>query len=151
MSSLLANDNQIDLNASDLLYSQEEYEAALFRSSFKRTSTNIEPMSLYCPKFILSIDPTLVGNKVLLDPSVLKDIASKGEIPTPMTFEIYNLSNHMKGYCGVLEFSAPKGTIVFPKEIAQQLFAQEGSYMQIRLVDLPKAQLIKFQVCSFMK
>lgn len=64
----------------------------------------------------------------------------------PLTFEI--ISDKIKCYCGVLETSAPKKCVIIPNWMMKDLNLDEGSKIQLKLVQLPVCEFVTFQPLS---
>uniref|UniRef100_A0A7S3WJ32 Ubiquitin fusion degradation protein UFD1 N-terminal subdomain 1 domain-containing protein n=2 Tax=Emiliania huxleyi TaxID=2903 RepID=A0A7S3WJ32_EMIHU len=72
------------------------------------------------------------GDKVLLPPSTLQEIMARvgeGGMPHPMLFKLEwgGAARHV----GVLEFSAPEGSVVVPLWIMRALGASDGDQLQL--------------------
>lgn len=63
----------------------------------------------------------------------------------PMLFELCNTQTGTLTHCGVLEFTAEEGNVYIPYWMMQLLFLQEGDYIQVRNVRLPRATYVKLQ------
>lgn len=64
----------------------------------------------------------------------------------PLTFEI--ISEKTKCYCGVLEMSAPKKTVIVPNWLMKDLNIEEGSKIQLKSIQLPLCEFVTFQPLS---
>jgi ubiquitin fusion degradation protein 1 len=67
------------------------------------------------------------------------------QIEYPMLFELTNQSTGQVTHCGVLEFTAEEGNCYIPYWMMQLLFLQEGDFIQVRNVKLPRATYVKLQ------
>ena len=65
------------------------------------------------------------GDKVILPPSALDRLASL-RIDYPMLFQICNPKEKKTSHCGVLEFTAQEGTVIFPNWMMDNLSVNDG-------------------------
>ena len=56
------------------------------------------------------------------------------DVPTPYFFSITNSINKRKAYCGVQEFTTPKGTVCMPSWLMNSLALQEGDSIIAQVV-----------------
>lgn len=83
------------------------------------------------------------GDKILLPPSAL-DTLSRMMVEYPMLFRLESESG-MSTHSGVLEFSAPEGSVYLPHWVMQNLLIPEGGILTVKNISLPKAKLIKLK------
>ena len=76
---------------------------------------------------------------------VLADISHKTWIKFPLFFELRNPATSTRTYSGVLEFSAPEGTVLLPDKVIASLNATSTPEVVLRYADLPKATFVQFQ------
>jgi ubiquitin fusion degradation protein 1 len=86
---------------------------------------------------------------VLMPPSALYKLG-RLEVSYPMMFQVSVPSggSSAKGkqtHCGVLEFSSEEGVAYLPYWMMQNLFVEDGSFIHIRNVTLPKGTFCKLQ------
>lgn len=82
------------------------------------------------------------GNKIILHPSILGDMASRfgsRALPSPLIFEIRNPAIGKSSHCGVLEFTAPREEAFLPVWMMNDLHLEDGVEIRLTLRDLPKA------------
>jgi len=85
------------------------------------------------------------GGKIIMPPSALDHLA-RLRIEYPMLFQLLNPSiKERKTHCGVLEFTAAEGTVGLPYWMMQNLLIEEGGFITIRSVTLPKGTYVKLQ------
>ncbi|XP_073286493.1 uncharacterized protein [Primulina huaijiensis] len=84
------------------------------------------------------------GDKVIMPPSALDRLASL-HIDYPMLFELQNAFTERVSHCGVLEFIAEEGTMYMPYWMMENLLLQEGDFVQVKNVTLPKGTYVKLQ------
>lgn len=63
----------------------------------------------------------------------------------PMLFELQNPNTNQLTHCGVLEFTAEEGNVYIPYWMMQLLFLEEGDFIHVRNVTLPRATYVKLQ------
>lgn len=114
------------------------------------------------------------GDKIILPPSALDKLA-RMNVEYPMLFEIMNPNVEKRTHCGVLEFSAEEGFCYLPLWMMENLFVskilgiiliyrflsyfpsplqlEEGQFITVKNVSLPKATFVKFQAqsCDFLE
>jgi hypothetical protein len=88
------------------------------------------------------------GNKILLPPEVLAEVINL-EYQGQMIFRLTDEASQKQIYVGVLEFNAPKDTIVLPFHLMQDLEATEEDIVIVELVTLPKARSITFKANTY--
>ncbi|OWM83911.1 hypothetical protein CDL15_Pgr004342 [Punica granatum] len=84
------------------------------------------------------------GDKIIMPPSALDRLASL-HIDYPMLFELRNKETERVSHCGVLEFIAEEGMIYMPYWMMENLLLQEGDFVQVKNVTLPKGTYVKLQ------
>ncbi|KAL2460059.1 ubiquitin fusion degradation 1 [Abeliophyllum distichum] len=84
------------------------------------------------------------GDKVIMPPSALDRLASL-HIDYPMLFELQNAAAERVSHCGVLEFIAEEGMIYMPYWMMENLLLQEGDFVRVKNVTLPKGTYVKLQ------
>ncbi|KAG8368171.1 hypothetical protein BUALT_Bualt15G0017300 [Buddleja alternifolia] len=84
------------------------------------------------------------GDKVIMPPSALDRLASL-HIDYPMVFELQNNGTERVSHCGVLEFIAEEGMIYMPYWMMENLLLQEGDFVRVKNVTLPKGTYVKLQ------
>ncbi|CDR94114.1 ubiquitin fusion degradation protein, putative [Babesia bigemina] len=84
------------------------------------------------------------GNKISMPPSALNELASRN-ITWPMMFELRNDIKGRSSHAGVLEFISEEGMCHIPYWMMQNLGLEEGDFLTIRNVRLPKAEWVKFR------
>ncbi|KAL0384024.1 UNVERIFIED_CONTAM: Ubiquitin fusion degradation protein 1 [Sesamum radiatum] len=84
------------------------------------------------------------GDKVIMPPSALDRLASL-HIDYPMLFELQNAAAERISHCGVLEFIAEEGMIYMPYWMMENLLLQEGDFVRVKNVTLPKGTYVKLQ------
>ncbi|KAI4367696.1 hypothetical protein MLD38_023403 [Melastoma candidum] len=84
------------------------------------------------------------GDKIIMPPSALDRLASL-HIDYPMLFELQNDSAERVSHCGVLEFIAEEGMIYMPYWMMENLLLQEGDFVKVKNVTLPKGTYVKLQ------
>ncbi|CAH9109319.1 unnamed protein product [Cuscuta epithymum] len=84
------------------------------------------------------------GDKIIMPPSALDRLASL-HIEYPMLFELHNAAAERVSHCGVLEFIAEEGMIYMPYWMMENLLLQEGSFVRVKNVSLPKGTYVKLQ------
>ncbi|CAA0807669.1 ubiquitin fusion degradation 1 [Striga hermonthica] len=84
------------------------------------------------------------GDKVIMPPSALDRLASL-HIDYPMLFELQNTAAERVSHCGVLEFIAEEGMIYMPYWMMENLLLQEGDFVRVKNVTLPKGTYVKLQ------
>lgn len=84
------------------------------------------------------------GDKVIMPPSALDRLASL-HIDYPMLFELRNGATERVSHCGVLEFIAEEGMIYMPYWMMENLLLQEGDFVRVKNVTLPKGTYVKLQ------
>lgn len=62
-----------------------------------------------------------------------------------MMFEVTNDANGKSTHCGVLEFSAPEGTIYLPLWLLKSLGLRSGGFVTLRNVTLRLGAMVKLQ------
>ncbi|GJY40394.1 ubiquitin fusion degradation protein 1 homolog isoform X1 [Tanacetum coccineum] len=84
------------------------------------------------------------GDKIIMPPSALDRLASL-HIDYPMLFELRNESTDRVSHCGVLEFVAEEGMICMPYWMMKNLLLEEGDFLRVKNVTLPKGTYVKLQ------
>ncbi|XP_019157516.1 PREDICTED: ubiquitin fusion degradation protein 1 homolog isoform X1 [Ipomoea nil] len=84
------------------------------------------------------------GDKIIMPPSALDRLASL-HIDYPMLFELRNAATERVSHCGVLEFIAEEGMIYMPYWMMENLLLQEGDFIRVKNVALPKGTYVKLQ------
>ncbi|KAL2537711.1 ubiquitin fusion degradation 1 [Forsythia ovata] len=84
------------------------------------------------------------GDKVIMPPSALDRLASL-HIDYPMLFELRNAATERVSHCGVLEFIAEEGVIYMPYWMMENLLLQEGDFVGVKNMTLPKGTYVKLQ------
>lgn len=84
------------------------------------------------------------GDKIIMPPSALDRLASL-HIDYPMLFELRNDAVNRKSHCGVLEFIAEEGMIYMPYWMMENMLLQEGDFVRLKNVTLPKGTYVKLQ------
>ncbi|GFP85942.1 ubiquitin fusion degradation protein 1 homolog [Phtheirospermum japonicum] len=84
------------------------------------------------------------GDKVIMPPSALDRLASL-HIDYPMLFELRNTAAERVSHCGVLEFIAEEGMIYMPYWMMENLLLQEGDFVKVKNVTIPKGTYVKLQ------
>ncbi|CAA3024127.1 ubiquitin fusion degradation 1 homolog isoform X1 [Olea europaea subsp. europaea] len=79
-----------------------------------------------------------------MPPSALDRLASL-HIDYPMLFELQNAAAERVSHCGVLEFIAEEGMIYMPYWMMENLLLQEGDFVRVKNVTLPKGTYVKLQ------
>lgn len=70
------------------------------------------------PSSFMARDDLEKGNKVLLPPSVLRQV-SQGTMPHPLLFRVNSMRTKKTTYVGVLEFTAPEDICILPLWVSQ--------------------------------
>lgn len=84
------------------------------------------------------------SDKCILPSLLLKEVISlRPELPHPLVLELFGAN---QTYVGVMEFTAPEGTIVVPQDVFEKLSSKE---VEIRVVDLPKCTYLKLKPTQF--
>jgi len=100
----------------------------------------------------MDIDGLSKGDKVLLPPSTLQQLMNKvpsSQMPQPMLFKISVAGTNSSGkHVGVLEFSAPEGTVVVPLWVMRSLGISDGTEMLVETAELPRGTFAKLQPLS---
>ncbi|PON82752.1 Ubiquitin fusion degradation protein UFD [Trema orientale] len=84
------------------------------------------------------------GDKIIMPPSALDRLASL-HIDYPMLFELRNAAAERVSHCGVLEFIAEEGMIYMPYWMMENMLLQEGDFVRVKNVTLPKGTYVKLQ------
>lgn len=88
------------------------------------------------------------GDKIVLPASALEKL-SRMNVQFPIMFEISHLSDILpkKSHCGVIEFSAPEGSVYLPLWMIDNLGldATGDSLVELTTVNLPKGKFVQFQ------
>ncbi|XP_024017983.1 ubiquitin fusion degradation protein 1 homolog isoform X1 [Morus notabilis] len=84
------------------------------------------------------------GDKIIMPPSALDRLASL-HIDYPMLFELRNDAAERVSHCGVLEFIAEEGMIYMPYWMMENMILQEGDFVRVKNVTLPKGTYVKLQ------
>ena len=89
------------------------------------------------------------GDKIILPTSAFAKLSSIN-VEWPLKFRVENSQLKDNGitkvtHCGVLEFSAPEGECYFPPSIMDFMMLNEGSYVKITNVSVPKCTFVKFR------
>ncbi|KAL5563128.1 hypothetical protein UlMin_032875 [Ulmus minor] len=84
------------------------------------------------------------GDKIIMPPSALDRLASL-HIDYPMLFALRNDSAERLSHCGVLEFIAEEGMIYMPYWMMENMLLQEGDFVRVKNVTLPKGTYVKLQ------
>nr|GEX49480.1 ubiquitin fusion degradation protein 1 homolog [Tanacetum cinerariifolium] len=84
------------------------------------------------------------GDKIIMPPSALDRLATL-HIDYPMLFELRNESTDRVSHCGVLEFVAEEGMICMPYWMMKNLLLEEGDFLRVKNVTLPKGTYVKLQ------
>ena len=87
------------------------------------------------------------GDKIILPPSVLQNLLLRfrERLPHPLIFEVNNNAVQRSSHCGVLEFSAPDDCAYLPQWMMENLEADEGREVRLRVKALPKALEVRLQ------
>ena len=89
------------------------------------------------------------SGKILLPNSTLLTL-SQMNITFPITFQIQKYRDgSVTTHCGVLEFTANEGQCIIPEWLMKRLKCKDGEYVELRTVNLPKAQFIKLKPEKF--
>lgn len=91
--------------------------------------------------------------RIYLPSSILSDVYSNSMVnmrassssSSPMIFEIYNPINDKRAYCGILEFTAPEGTMIAPSWVRASVGLAENQQVEVRRVALPMCTFIKIK------
>lgn len=81
---------------------------------------------------------------MIMPPSALEALA-RLNIDYPMLFELTCESRKRKTHTSVMEFSAQEGRLYMPYWMMQNLLLQEGDFVRVKNVTLPKAKFVKFR------
>lgn len=84
------------------------------------------------------------GDKILLPPAALAALTTM-QVQFPMAFELSNSARNRKTHAGVLEFTAEEGRCYMPFWVMQNLLIEEGAFVDIKNVQLPKGNFVKFR------
>ncbi|CAN6623723.1 hypothetical protein TRVA0_009S02278 [Trichomonascus vanleenenianus] len=95
----------------------------------------------------LAKDTSESTDKVFLPQSVLQVLVDQAQarqidLPSPLTFQISTRTKVT--HVGVREFSAPEGTVLVPKMVAEILETNDGK-VHVELVELPKGSRLKIK------
>ncbi|KAK4741107.1 hypothetical protein SAY87_024695 [Trapa incisa] len=71
--------------------------------------------------------------------------AASLHIEYPMLFELQNKETEQITHCGVLEFIAEEGVVYMPYWMMENLLLQEGGFVQVKNITLPKGTYVKLQ------
>ncbi|KAM3568732.1 hypothetical protein VYU27_009150 [Nannochloropsis oceanica] len=98
-----------------------------------------------CYSFAFQDKTHLEGSdKIFLPPSAL-DTLARLHIDYPMLFQLTCRVSGKKTHCGVLEFSAAEGSCYLPYWMMQNLMLEEGGFLQVKNVSLPKCTFVKLR------
>jgi len=98
----------------------------------------------YCPAMMHRPELESCG-KIILPSSALGNLA-RLHIDYPMLFSLSNPKNSgKKTHCGVLEFTAEEGFCYVPYWMMQNLLIDEGEYITVASINLPKGKYVKMQ------
>mmetsp|Transcript_29632 Transcript_29632/g.41700 ORF Transcript_29632/g.41700 Transcript_29632/m.41700 type:complete len:314 (-) Transcript_29632:68-1009(-) len=99
----------------------------------------------YSPAMLTSSINVEGGGKIILPASALDQLAQL-QIAYPMLFELSNAQNQNKRtHCGVLEFTADEGCCNIPYWMMQLIGVEEGGFVSVKSVNLPKGTYVKLQ------
>jgi len=115
------------------------------RSRLKTLTSNYALSLRALPAFSVNREDLESGNKVLLPPSILTDLAGF-QLPHPMIFSIQNILTGNTTNIGVLEFTSNNKECILPNWLFEQLYLDyEGEvYLQL-LQDVSKGKTMKLQ------
>ncbi|KAK2949278.1 putative Casein kinase I [Blattamonas nauphoetae] len=85
------------------------------------------------------------SGKVFLPTDVLAKLADCMDQRTPMIFQLSNPNNNLKIHVGVVEFSAPDGSVGVPYWIMDYLGVEEFGKIRIDGAKLPSGTYVKFR------
>jgi ubiquitin fusion degradation protein 1 len=88
---------------------------------------------------------TNISDKIILPISAFEELI-KIEIEYPMLFQL--TFNNKTTHCGVLEFTAPEGSVLIPKWMMNNLELKNDSIINIKNISLPKATYVKFKILT---
>lgn len=95
------------------------------------------------------VDGVSQGDKILLPDTVLQELTERMaslEMPRPMIFSLALAgSKQPPRHVGVLEFSAPRGSVVVPLWIMRAMGASDGDSILVQTAALPKGTFAKLQ------
>ena len=101
---------------------------------------------------VMDIDGLSQGDKILLPPSALQTLMGRvpsAHMPRPMLFKLTLAgSDHTPRHVGVLEFSAPEGSVVVPLWIMRSMGVSDGDMLVVESATLPKGTFAKLQPLS---
>ncbi|PWA91551.1 ubiquitin fusion degradation protein UFD1 [Artemisia annua] len=85
------------------------------------------------------------GNKIILPPSVLDELAYRSNVVYPMVFCIKKPDTDLHSHCGVIEFTADEGVVYIPKWMMENMKLQEGDIVDIENTSLLQGTYVKLQ------
>ena len=89
------------------------------------------------------------GDKILLPASVLQTLMARvpsAHMPRPMLFKLTLAGSAASPrHVGVLEFSAPEGTVVVPLWLLRAMGVSDGDTLVVESATLPKGTFAKLQ------
>uniref|UniRef100_A0A6B2L5N0 TRAF-type domain-containing protein n=1 Tax=Arcella intermedia TaxID=1963864 RepID=A0A6B2L5N0_9EUKA len=120
-----------------------------FKSSYtlEEALTSIEGFyeSFLCIPPIVDDFNVSMGGKIELPSSALSKIVSLPNVNFPLVFELMNISKSKSTHVGVLQFNTENPVAVVPSWIMENLEATKGDIINVKLVTLPKGQLVRLQ------
>ncbi|PWA72108.1 ubiquitin fusion degradation protein UFD1 [Artemisia annua] len=85
------------------------------------------------------------GNKIILPPSVLDELAYRSNVVYPMVFCIMKPDSDVHSHCGVIEFTADEGIVYMPKWMMENMKLKEGDIVDIENTSLLQGTYVKLQ------
>ena len=119
----------------------------MIRRPINLTNLFIEVYKAF-PASLMGREDIDLSNNIILPLDALKKLSNMpnfGDSKNPILFRILNIQLNLYTHCGVLEFTAEKGTCYIPSNMFDKLCLEEGQSVNIRAIPLKEGTFIKFQ------
>ena len=100
------------------------------------------------PASIMGREDIDLSNSIILPPDALQKLSfmpNFGDSKNPILFRILNIELNIYTHCGVVEFTAQKGTCYIPSNMFDRLCLEEGQRVNIRATPVGEGKFIKLQ------
>ena len=100
------------------------------------------------PASIMGREDIDLSNSIILPSDALENLSHMrnfGDSRNPVLFRILNIELNIYTHCGVIEFTAEKGTCYIPSNMFDRLCLEEGQRVNIRAAPLKPGTFIKLQ------
>ena len=100
------------------------------------------------PASIMGREDIELSNSIILPSDALQKLSfmpNFGDSKNPILFRILNIDLNIYTHCGVVEFTAEKGTCYIPSNMFDRLCLEEGQKVNIRAIPLKSGTFIKLQ------